>query len=291
MRRSGVRIPSAPPCGNPVRPVQTRRPGRGSLVVVRRHATSDHDPQPNPPRTASTCIRRCPRQPRATHPRGRPTPRCTSCAPRPPGSRQPRRAQQAAVGDPARLLGHRAAGRAGGRLVPDHPRLHLRRGVGVRREPCDVCRRAARQRHLRPMAAERQALCVSPAALLGRGRDLTPYLPTAALAGTQPVVSDRPEPGFVTFDVGVSGRAPAPPGAFMCGTCPSRWATSSTSWQSSRLRGGVGLFPFVTATPPDPRLGPLGPAAVGREPHRRIHVVARFAMSSVKCWSGSTNRG
>jgi hypothetical protein len=34
MRRSGVRIPSAPPAGNPVRPAHTRRPGRGSLVVI-----------------------------------------------------------------------------------------------------------------------------------------------------------------------------------------------------------------------------------------------------------------
>lgn len=54
--------------------------------------------------------------------------------------------------------------------------------------------------------ADRQALCVSPAALLSRGRDLTPYLPTAALTGIRPGVADPPDPGFVTFGEGVSGR-------------------------------------------------------------------------------------
>src|SRR5689334_19297716 len=34
MRRSGVRIPSAPPDGNPVRPAQTREVGRGSSMVI-----------------------------------------------------------------------------------------------------------------------------------------------------------------------------------------------------------------------------------------------------------------
>ena len=53
---------------------------------------------------------------------------------------------------------------------------------------------------------DRQALCVSPAALLGRGRDVTPYLPTAALTGTAPQVPDPPDTGFVTFDEGITGR-------------------------------------------------------------------------------------
>ena len=36
MRRPGVRIPSAPPTGNPVRPAHTCRPGRGSPIVIHR---------------------------------------------------------------------------------------------------------------------------------------------------------------------------------------------------------------------------------------------------------------
>ena len=51
-----------------------------------------------------------------------------------------------------------------------------------------------------------QVLCVSPAALLGRGRALTPYLPTARIMAGEPLVSDAPETGFVTLPGRVTGR-------------------------------------------------------------------------------------
>ncbi len=52
----------------------------------------------------------------------------------------------------------------------------------------------------------RTALCVSPAALLGRGDALSPELPTAALSGGTPRVKDAPTTGFVTFPGGVTGQ-------------------------------------------------------------------------------------
>jgi hypothetical protein len=54
--------------------------------------------------------------------------------------------------------------------------------------------------------ADRQALCVSPAELLGRGQQLAAYLPTAALTGDEPLVEDAPDTGFVTFPEAITGR-------------------------------------------------------------------------------------
>jgi pimeloyl-ACP methyl ester carboxylesterase len=44
--------------------------------------------------------------------------------------------------------------------------------------------------------ADRQALCVSPAALLGRGEQLEPYFPTPDLVDESGAAGDGPEPGF-----------------------------------------------------------------------------------------------
>lgn len=52
----------------------------------------------------------------------------------------------------------------------------------------------------------RQGLCVSPAALLGRGDELTAYLPTAQIMGGEPMVSDSPDTGFVSLPGRVTGR-------------------------------------------------------------------------------------
>jgi hypothetical protein len=57
--------------------------------------------------------------------------------------------------------------------------------------------------------ADRRALCVSPAELLGRGEQLAAYLPTAALTGDEPVVEDAPDTGFVTFPDAITGRCRA----------------------------------------------------------------------------------
>lgn len=52
----------------------------------------------------------------------------------------------------------------------------------------------------------RQALCVSPAALLDRGDALAAYLPTAAIMGGEPKVDDPPDTGFVTLPGRVTGQ-------------------------------------------------------------------------------------
>lgn len=52
--------------------------------------------------------------------------------------------------------------------------------------------------------AERQAVCVSPAALLGRD-ELTAYLPTARIMGGPPQTDDPSETGFVTLPGRVTG--------------------------------------------------------------------------------------
>lgn len=52
---------------------------------------------------------------------------------------------------------------------------------------------------------DRKALCVSPAALLGRDERLSAYLPTAALTGSEPLVADAPETGFVAFPGAITG--------------------------------------------------------------------------------------
>jgi hypothetical protein len=52
----------------------------------------------------------------------------------------------------------------------------------------------------------RQATCVSPAALLGRGDALTAYLPTAEIMGGEPKVAGAPATGFVTLPGRVTGE-------------------------------------------------------------------------------------
>ena len=54
--------------------------------------------------------------------------------------------------------------------------------------------------------ATRAGLCVSPAALLGRGEDLTAYLPTAEIMGGEPIVSDSPDTGFISLPDRITGR-------------------------------------------------------------------------------------
>lgn len=54
-------------------------------------------------------------------------------------------------------------------------------------------------------SADHPALCVSPTQLLGRGDDLSAYLPTAALTGAEPVVADPPDTGFVTVPGAITG--------------------------------------------------------------------------------------
>ena len=57
----------------------------------------------------------------------------------------------------------------------------------------------------------RQAMCVNPAQLLGRG-ELDAYLPTAQIMGGEPAVDDPPTTGFVTVPGRVAGQCRTTPG-------------------------------------------------------------------------------
>ncbi len=80
-------------------------------------------------------------------------------------------------------------------------------------------------------APGRPALCVSPAALLGRGEELTSLLPTAALSDGEPLVEDAPDTGFVTLREAVQGR------------CRS---TSEFGWLDVTIAEGLAQLPQLT---------------------------------------------